>query len=82
MTHTEHYQAIAAKSSAVPTLLCGHCRSTLSRGRIFRNGERYSFDIDCHTVALCSADDCGVLNCCDEALAGLDGAADLISKAS
>ncbi|NMT64054.1 hypothetical protein [Marinobacter orientalis] len=82
MTDTEHYHAIAAQSSAVPTLLCGRCRSTLSRGRIFRNGERHNFDINCDTVALCSADDCGALNCCDEALKGLEGAAELISKAS
>lgn len=82
MTHTEHHHAIAAESSAVPTLLCGHCRSTLSRGRIFRNGERHNFGINCHTVALCPADDCGAVNCCDQALAGLDGAEELISKAS
>ncbi len=82
MTHTEHYHAIAAESSAIPTLLCGHCRSTLSRGRIFRNGEQHTYGINCHTIALCSADDCRALNCCDTALAGLEGAADLVSKAS
>ncbi|KPP98238.1 hypothetical protein [Marinobacter sp. HL-58] len=82
MTQTEHYHAIAAESSAVPTLLCGHCRSTLSRNRIFHNGEGQTYGINCHTIALCSADDCGALNCCDAALAGLGGAADLISKAS
>lgn len=82
MTQTEHYHAIAAKSSAVPTLLCGHCHSTLSRGRIFRNGEQQAYGISCETIALCSADDCGALNCCDTALAGLDGAAELVSEAS
>lgn len=82
MTHTEHYQATAAQTCAVPTLLCGHCRSTLSRSRIFRNGGQLSYGINCHTIALCSADDCGALNCCDAALAGLEGAAELISKAS
>ncbi len=82
MTHTEHYHAIASESSAVPTLLCGHCRSILSRGRIFRNGEQDVYGISCHTIALCSADDCGALNCCDAALAQLECGEDLISKAS
>lgn len=82
MTQTEHFHAIASENSAVPTLLCGHCRSTLSRGRIFRNGEQHVYGIRCHTIALCSADDCGALNCCDAALARLGGAEDLINKAS
>lgn len=81
MTQTDHYTAIASEGSAVPTLLCGHCHSTLSRGRIFRNGGQRSFNVSCQTVALCPADDCGALNCCDAALARLDGACDLISEA-
>ncbi|MDL0430683.1 hypothetical protein QPM17_06080 [Marinobacter sp. TBZ242] len=82
MTQPEHYHAIASESSAVPTLLCGHCRSPLSRGRIFHHGEQHLYGISCHTVALCSADDCGALNCCDAALERLEGGDDLISKAS
>lgn len=82
MQKTEYYSAIASEGSAVPTLLCGHCRSTLSRGRIFRNGEQNSYGIQCHTLALCSADDCGALNCCDAALARLDDPEELFSKAS
>ncbi|MBL3557206.1 MULTISPECIES: hypothetical protein [Marinobacter] len=82
MTQTEHFQAIASQRSAVPTLLCGHCHSTLSRGRIFRNGEQHPYGISCDTIALCPADDCGALNCCDAALARLENGDDLISKAS
>ncbi len=82
MTQTEHFHAIAAESSAVPTLLCGHCRSIISRGRIFRNGEQQAYGISCQTIALCSADDCGALNCCDAALARLEDGEDLISEAS
>ena len=36
----------------------------------------------CQTLALCSADDCGALNCCDAALARLDDPDELFSKAS
>ncbi|WP_434050325.1 hypothetical protein [Marinobacter salarius] len=82
MQQTEHYNAIASESSAVPTLLCGHCRSTLSRSRIFRNEEIRPHNDHCQTLALCSADDCGALNCCDAALARLDDPDELFSKAS
>jgi len=68
MTQQRYYKARLAEGSAVPTLLCGHCGSTLSRKRIFsNNGSRYQ-DIDCQTIGLCSADDCGAVNCCDEAM--------------
>jgi len=82
MQHTDYYSAIASEGSAVPTLLCGHCRSTLSRSRIFRNEEHPSQGSHCQTLALCSADDCGALNCCDSALARLDDPDELFSKAS
>ena len=82
MQLTEHYNAIASESSAVPTLLCGHCRSTLSRSRIFRNEELRPRNDHCQTLALCSADDCGALNCCDAALARLDDPDELFRKAS
>ncbi|MGM0769694.1 MAG: hypothetical protein ACQEV6_16875 [Pseudomonadota bacterium] len=72
MKQQEHYNAIAAEGSAVPMLLCGHCHSTLPRARLIRNaGERFK-DFSCQTIGLCSADDCGAVNCCDKALATLD----------
>lgn len=82
MSDDTHYTAILAEGSAVPTLLCGHCRSILSRNRIFGNqGDDY-LDIHCHTIGLCSADDCGAVNCCDEALARIDHPERLFSIAS
>lgn len=72
MTLHEHYEAALAPGSAVPTLLCGHCQSTLSRARMFTNDGDTRFDIPCQIVALCPADDCGALNCCDVALAKLE----------
>ncbi|GGC82042.1 hypothetical protein [Marinobacter halophilus] len=72
MTDNTHYTAILAEGSAVPTLLCGHCRSMLSRNRIFSNQGNDHQAIQCNTIGLCSADDCGALNCCDEALARID----------
>ncbi|MBE0484946.1 hypothetical protein [Marinobacter sp.] len=72
MTDNTHYHAILAQGSALPTLLCGHCQSTLSRNRIFGNqGDNY-LDIQCNTIGLCSADDCGAVNCCDDALARVE----------
>jgi len=72
MSKQEHFKAIAAEGSAVPMLLCGHCHSTLPRARLFRNdSDRYN-EAGCQTIGLCSADDCGAVNCCDEALASLD----------
>lgn len=82
MTDDTHYTALLAEGSAVPTLLCGHCRSMLSRNRIFGNrGDDYQ-DIHCHTIGLCSADDCGAVNCCDEALARVDNPERLFGIAS
>ncbi|MEX2476195.1 hypothetical protein [Marinobacter sp.] len=72
MNKQEHYNALAAEGSAVPMLLCGHCHSTLPRARIFRNEGEHFQGIGCQTIGLCSADDCGAVNCCDEALAQLD----------
>lgn len=72
MTEQQHYTATLAESSAVPTLLCGHCHSTLSRARIFRNKDNQSRVTECITIGLCSADDCGAVNCCDDALARVD----------
>ncbi len=70
------------KGSAVPTLLCGHCRSILSRARIFRNQGNQHPNMECRTIGLCSADDCGAVNCCDQALARVDNPERLFGIAS
>ncbi|MBW7472887.1 hypothetical protein K0B93_17945 [Marinobacter sp. F4218] len=76
------YTALVAEGSAVPTLLCGHCGSILSRARIFRNeGDRLQ-DVKCMTVGLCSADDCGAVNCCDSAMASIENPDQLFGMAS
>ena len=72
MTEQHHYTALLAEGSAVPTLMCGHCHSILSRARIFRSDSNHHQDAQCDTIGLCSADDCGAVNCCDEALARID----------
>lgn len=72
MTEHTHYNAILAEGSAVPTLLCGHCRSILSRARMFRNEGENQQDVQCRVLALCSADDCGAVNCCDDAMAEIE----------
>ncbi|MFO8142987.1 MAG: hypothetical protein R6T87_14135 [Marinobacter sp.] len=72
MTDDIPYTAILAEGSAVPTLLCGHCQSMLSRNRIFGNQSDAYQDIHCNTIGLCSADDCGAVNCCDDALTRID----------
>jgi hypothetical protein len=82
MTINQHFNAILAEGSAVPTLLCGHCRSILSRARIFRNQGNDHQDIQCNTVGLCSADDCGAVNCCDDALAQIENPERLFDIAS
>lgn len=82
MTEQQHFTALLAEGSAVPTLLCGHCRSILSRTRIFRNEGSHHQDIACNTIAICSADDCGAVNCCDEAMAQLDDPERLFDIAS
>lgn len=82
MTQHQHFNAFLAERSAVPTLLCGHCRSILSRTRIFRNQGDNHQDICCDTIGLCSADDCGAVNCCDEALAQVDNPERLFDIAS
>lgn len=82
MTTTTHYTAILAEGSAVPTLLCGHCRSILSRTRIFKNRGDDHQDIQCSTIGLCSADDCGAVNCCDDALARVENPERLFDIAS
>lgn len=82
MTDNTHYTAVLAEGSAVPTLLCGHCRSMLSRNRIFRNQGNDHQEIQCNTIGLCSADDCGALNCCDQALAQIDNPERLFGIAS
>lgn len=81
MTKNEHFQAKLAKGSTVPTLLCGHCGSILPRGRIFRNESSETFDSSCRIVGLCSADDCGAVNCCDGAIAQLDNPEELVDMA-
>ncbi|WP_227515375.1 hypothetical protein [Marinobacter salinus] len=82
MTEQQHYTAELAANSAVPTLLCGHCRSTLSRARIFHNKGDSQQLTDCKTIALCSADDCGAVNCCDNAMAHIDNPEKLLGLAS
>jgi hypothetical protein len=82
MTEQHHYTAILAEGSAVPTLLCGHCQSILSRSRIFRNGGSQHPAMECWAIGLCSADDCGAVNCCDEALARVDNPERLFGIAS
>ena len=82
MTDNNHYTAILAQGSAVPTLLCGHCHSILSRARIFRNQGDAHQAIECNTIGLCSADDCGAVNCCDEALAQAENPERLFDIAS
>lgn len=62
------YIATLAKNNTVPTLLCGHCGSILSRAKIFANEDNNRYDLDCKTIGLCSADDCGAANNCDNAL--------------
>lgn len=69
----DFYVARLAKNSTVPTLLCGHCGSILSRARIFTNEGSQRYDLDCETIGLCSADDCGAVNCCDTALEEAEG---------
>lgn len=76
------YSAHLAEGSAVPTLLCGHCRSILSRARIFRNDGDHLRGAECHTIGLCSADDCGAVNCCDAAMARIDNPEQLLGVAS
>ncbi|MAA64632.1 MAG: hypothetical protein CL581_07640 [Alteromonadaceae bacterium] len=68
----EHYTAQLAAGSVIPTFLCGHCNSTLSKGRIFANDGENRHDLACHTIGLCSADDCGAVNCCDDAMGALN----------
>ena len=56
MTEQHQYTALLAEGSAVPTLLCGHCHSILSRARIFRNEGDQHQNMECQTIGLCSAD--------------------------
>lgn len=81
-TNEQFYIAQVAEGSAVPTLLCGHCRSILSRARIFRNEGENEREIECNTIGLCSADDCGAVNCCDAAMARIDNPEQLFGIAS
>ncbi|WP_286221945.1 hypothetical protein [Marinobacter apostichopi] len=82
MNDQQIYTAHLAEGSTVPTLLCGHCRSILSRARIFRNQGDKQHDAECQTIGLCSADDCGAVNCCDAAMAHIDNPELLLGIAS
>lgn len=82
MDRQEHFEAILVEGNAVPTLQCGHCHSTLSRARIFANDGDDRYQIPCNTIALCSADDCGAVNCCDSALSKLENPDVLLQIAS
>lgn len=82
MVKEEHFEARVAERSVVPTLLCGHCGSILSRARVFRNQGAQRFELSCDVVGLCQADDCGALNCCDAALANLDNPSSIVDIAS
>lgn len=68
----EYYDADIAPHSALPTLVCGRCNSILSKSRIFRNEGKDRQSLACHVIGLCSADDCGAVNCCDKALEELE----------
>lgn len=74
MSKHEHYQATLANTGAAPAFLCGHCGSILSRARIFHNNGDFVDAENCQTIGLCSADDCGAVNCCDTAAAELKAA--------
>lgn len=82
MTLNEHYIASLAEHSAVPTLLCGHCQSMLPRARIFRNSDENQYGHACQVIGLCSADDCGAVNCCDSALKHVENPERLFAIAS
>ncbi|WP_404368546.1 hypothetical protein [Marinobacter sp.] len=82
MTHQTHYQAQLAQSSVNPSLLCGHCNSILSPSKIFRNPGDRDFDGSCAVIGLCSADDCGSVNCCDDALSRVDNPSRIVDLAS
>lgn len=82
MNDHHHFEATLATGSAIPTLLCGHCQSTLSHSRIFRNDGDHGSPSDCFTIGLCSADDCGAVNCCDQALSLVDNPEKLLEIAS
>lgn len=72
MSKQDVYKARLADHSVLPTLICGHCNSMLSKTRVFVNEGLDKVDVSSHIIAYCSADDCGAVNCCDEALRGLD----------
>lgn len=82
MTKQEHFQARLAEGSVIPTLLCGHCSSILSRAKIFRNNDASPRGPSCDFVGICSADDCGAVNCCDQALAQLENPTSIVDMAS
>ncbi|SFR73701.1 hypothetical protein SAMN05216203_2630 [Marinobacter daqiaonensis] len=65
--YQDFFTARLAENSTVPTLLCGHCQSILPPSRIFENQGENRYDLPCDIIGLCSADDCGAVNCCDEA---------------
>ncbi|WP_339802368.1 hypothetical protein [uncultured Marinobacter sp.] len=64
----DFYIATLARNSTVPTLMCGHCGSMLSRAKIVANEGQNRYDLDCEMIGQCSGDDCGAINCCDNAL--------------
>lgn len=72
MKKQEVYKARLADHSVLPTLVCGHCSSILSKTRVFVNEGNDKVNVSSRIVAYCSADDCGAVNCCDEALRDLD----------
>lgn len=82
MDKQDVYTARLADHSVLPTLICGHCSSMLSKTRMFVNEGKKKVDVSSRIVAYCSADDCGAVNCCDEALRTLDDAMTLQAIAS
>lgn len=72
MNKEQHYEARLARGHVVPNLLCGHCESVIPKARIFNNDDDQYQDVNCHNVGLCFADDCGAVNCCDNAIKELD----------
>lgn len=82
MKKNDIYTARLAGHSALPALICGHCGSMLSKSRVFVNKGMAKVDLPSDVIAYCSADDCGAVNCCDEALKALDESETFLAIAS
>ena len=72
MNQRDFYSARWAENSVLPTLVCGHCSSIISKTRVFKNEGQAKVGVPSRVLAYCTADDCGAVNCCDEALRSLE----------